>query len=140
MNGTTIGKMTPVHRPDPDDAVAGQTAAVVRLGGGVIADNLAGGPIETISTSRTMEQVEPPIAVVRDKALNALRALGGDDGDCFETILIKDRHFVGRRFRMSGFEAVWLVGERQISIFSDDSELIEVQPLDDDVVPLKKAA
>lgn len=87
-----------------------------------------------------MEHVEPSIAVVREKALAALRALGADGLDCMETILIEDRHFVGRRFRLGGFEAVWLAGQRQISIFSDDGELIEVQPLDDAAVPLKKAA
>jgi hypothetical protein len=53
-----------------------------------------------------MQHAESPIAVVREKALAALRALGADDGDYMETILIKDRRFAGRRFRLGGFEAV----------------------------------
>lgn len=87
-----------------------------------------------------MQHIEPPITVVREKALAALRALGAGDGDCMETILIKDRFFVGRRFRLGGFEAVWLAGEREMQIFSDDGQLIDVQPLDDEAAPLKKAA
>jgi hypothetical protein len=87
-----------------------------------------------------MKQAEPAIAFVREKALAALRAMGAEDGDCMEAILTRDRHVVGRRFRLGGFAAVWLAGERQISIFGEDGELIEVQPLDETVVPLKKAA
>ena len=87
-----------------------------------------------------MQQAEPAIAVVREKALAALRAVGAPGGDCMETILTKDRFFVGRRFRLGGFAAVWLAGEREIKIIGDDGRLIEVQPLDDELVPLKKAA
>lgn len=87
-----------------------------------------------------MEHVGPPTAVVREKALTALRALGAIDGDCMETILIKDRHFVGRRFRLGSFEAVWLAGQREIKILGGDGQLIEVQRLDDEAASLKKAA
>ena len=87
-----------------------------------------------------MEHPEPPISVVRQKVLAAFRAMGAADGGCSETILIKDRHFVGQRFRQCGFVALWMAGERFISLFDEAGKLIEMQSLGDAVVQLKKAA
>lgn len=87
-----------------------------------------------------MERAAAPLSVVRQKALAKLRAIGAGDGDGCETILIKDRLFVGRRFCLGGFEAVWLAGEGDVSIFNEVGELIDTQPLEEDVGPRKKAA
>lgn len=87
-----------------------------------------------------MEHPEPPISVVRQKVLAAFGELGAGDGDCTESILIKDRHFVGRRFCLGGFEAIWTAGESEISIFNEVGELIDTQPIEEVVVPMKKAA
>ena len=87
-----------------------------------------------------MEHTSPPISVVRQKALTTFQELGAGDGECSEVVLIKDRHFVGRRFCLGGFEAIWMAGESDISIFNEAGELIDKQPLEEAVVPLKKAA
>jgi hypothetical protein len=113
---------------------------VVLLIGVGIEGPSASGPMKTFSEEPHMEHPEPPISVVRQKVLAAFRAMGAADGGCSETILIKDRHVVGRRFRQGGFEAVWVAGEHSISIFNKAGDLIEMQSLDDAVVQLKKAA
>lgn len=87
-----------------------------------------------------MECTTPPISVVRQKVLAAFQELGAGDGECSESILIKDRHFVGRRFCLGGFEGVWLADESHISIFNEASELIDTQTVEEAVWPLKKAA
>jgi hypothetical protein len=90
--------------------------------------------------SRNMGQPDPPLSAVRQKVLEAFQAMGAGDGECAETILIKDRLFVGRRFCLGGFEAVWLAGEGHISIFNEAGVLIDTQPLTEADLPLKKAA
>ena len=87
-----------------------------------------------------MEQPATLISVVRQKVRAALHAMGAGDGECAETILIKDGHFVGRRFCLGGFEAVWIVGENQFSIFGERGEVIVTQSLEGDVEHLRKAA
>jgi hypothetical protein len=87
-----------------------------------------------------MENATPPISVVRQKVLAAFREVGAGDGDCSESILLKGRHFIGRRFCLGGFEAVWMAGEGHISIFDEAGELIDTRPLEEADVPLKKAA
>lgn len=66
--------------------------------------------------------------------------LGAGEGESSEVVLIKDRHLVGRRFCLGGFEGVWLVGDGYISIFGETGELIDTQPLEELVVPVRKAA
>jgi len=87
-----------------------------------------------------MECTTPPISVVRNKVLAVFQELGAGDGDCCESILITDRHFVGRRFCLGGFEAVWMVDEGHINVFNEAGKLIDTQPLEEIVMPLKKAA
>lgn len=88
-----------------------------------------------------MENSNPPISVVRQKVLAAFRALGAGNGECRETVLVKDRFVVGRRFCRGGFEAVWVVAEREIRILNENGERVELLPLEDsDIVLLKKAA
>lgn len=87
-----------------------------------------------------MEFTTSLTSVVRQKVLAAFQGLGAGDGECSEVVLIKDRHFVGRRFCLGGFEGVWLAGDGHISIFNEAGELIDTQPLEEAVVPLKKAA
>ena len=87
-----------------------------------------------------MEQPGLPISVVRQKVLAAFREHGAGDGECSESILISAGHFVGRRFCLGGFEAIWLAAESHISIFNDAGELIDTQPVEEAVVPMKKAA
>lgn len=85
-----------------------------------------------------MDHQEPPISVVRQKVLAAFQAMGAGDGGCAETILIKDGHFVGRRFCLGGLRAVWMAGENHISIFNEAGEQIETRPLEEE--RLRKAA
>ena len=87
-----------------------------------------------------MEHITPPVSVVRQKVLAVFQELDAGDGDCTESILIKDRHFVGRRFCLGGFEAIWLAGESHVSIFDEAGELIDTQPVEEAEVPLRKAA
>ena len=87
-----------------------------------------------------MDQPEPPLSVVRQKVSAAFRELAAGDGECAETILIKDRHFVGRRFCLGGFEVVWLAGEVRISIFDEAGQMIDAQSLEEAEMPLRKAA
>lgn len=46
--------------------------------------------------------------------------------DVIETILIREGHYVGRRFRVDGAHAVWLESEAEIRIWADSGELVEV--------------
>ena len=87
-----------------------------------------------------MEPTTPPISVVRQKVLAAFQELGAGDGNCSEIVLIKDGHFVGRRFRLGGFQGVWMAGERHFNIFDKAGDLIDTQVLEEAVVPMKKAA
>jgi len=43
----------------------------------------------------------------------------GASGPMIRTILLRDRHFAGQRFRCGGFQAVWLAGESEI-VFYDE--------------------
>lgn len=87
-----------------------------------------------------MDHTTPPLSLIRQKVLTAFQELGAGDGDCCEIVLIKDGHFVGRRFRLGGFEAIWLADESHVSIFDEAGELIDTQALEEAVMPLKKAA
>ena len=87
-----------------------------------------------------MEHITPPVSVVRQKVLAAFQELCAGEGNCCESVLIKDRHFVGHRFCLGGFMAVWMAGERHFSIFNEAGDLIESQSLEEADVPLKKAA
>jgi hypothetical protein len=95
-------------------------------------------PIKAVLESRMIEHQEPPISVVRQKVLAVFREMGVGDGGCTEAVLIKDGLFTGRRFRLGGFVAMWLVGECHISVFNEEGDMIASQPLDD--AELKKAA
>ena len=78
-----------------------------------------------------METPSPPVSAVRQKVLAAFQQLNAGGGECSEVVLIKDRHFVGRRFRQGGFEAIWMADEGHISIFNEAGELIDTQPLEE---------
>ena len=97
-------------------------------------------PMKACLEDRSMEHITPPVSVVRRTVLAAFGELGAGDGDCTESILIKDRHFVGRRFCLGGFEAIWMAGESHISIFNEAGDLIDTRPVEDADMPLKKAA
>jgi hypothetical protein len=43
-----------------------------------------------------------------------------------QTLLLRDRQLVGRRFCFEGVEAVWLTAERQIKFYNDQGECLRV--------------
>lgn len=42
-----------------------------------------------------------------------------------ESILLKDGHYIGRKFRFDGGHAIWECGEPQLSIYGQDGKLVK---------------
>ena len=42
-----------------------------------------------------------------------------------ESILLKDGHYIGRKFRFDGGHAIWECGEPQLSIYGQDGTLVK---------------
>jgi hypothetical protein len=61
----------------------------------------------------------------------AVQGCDGGPAEMIETILIREGHYVGRRFRIEGAHAVWLESEAEIRFWSDAGELLEVLRLVD---------
>jgi hypothetical protein len=87
-----------------------------------------------------MQQTDPPLSVVRQKVLGALKAMGASDSTCSEMALLNDGYVAGRRFCSGGLQAVWLAGDGRIRIFDEVGELIDTQSLDEADVPARRAA
>ena len=51
------------------------------------------------------------------------------EGDPCETILIRDGHYCGRRFKASGHEVIWFVEEDELKFYLPDGGLTEVLDL-----------
>src|SRR5262245_32920613 len=69
-----------------------------------------------------MDQVED----VRRQVRAELVKLGAsqDDG-LLETILIRDGHYCGRRFRMDDFQATWFLEENEIKYYGRDGAVLQ---------------
>jgi hypothetical protein len=53
------------------------------------------------------------------------------------SVLLRDRHFVGQRFRCGDFHAVWLAGSDRIEVTDAEGRPLKTISLEE---PLKKAA
>lgn len=54
------------------------------------------------------------------------RELISDYGDeIVESILLKDGHYIGRKFRFDGGHAIWKCGDLQLSIYGQDGALVK---------------
>ena len=42
-----------------------------------------------------------------------------------ETILLRDRFYVGRKFRAGGFQVIWWVEKNEIQVFDEDGQVVE---------------
>lgn len=72
-----------------------------------------------------------PTDPVRAQIVARLEQLQFAVGDgVLETILIRDGHYIGRRFRVDGAHAVWIHAEPDIRFWSDAGELLDVLKLD----------
>ncbi len=52
-------------------------------------------------------------------------AESGATGPIVRTILLRDRQFVGQRFRCEGFQAVLLAGKGEIEFYDEAGELLK---------------
>ena len=57
--------------------------------------------------------------------------LGASETSVTRTILIKDRYFVGYRYRCGGMQAVVLAGEREIEFYDEKGALLKSVSLED---------
>lgn len=57
--------------------------------------------------------------------------LGASEGPLTRTILIKDRYFVGHRYRCGGLQAVVLVGAKEIEFCDETGELLKSVSLEE---------
>lgn len=70
---------------------------------------------------------------VRERVRQLLNEMGAsDEPPLGETVLIRDGHYCGRRFEMSGMSAVWFIEENQIKFFDADGALHTVVDAVDD--------
>jgi hypothetical protein len=42
-----------------------------------------------------------------------------------ETILLRDRHYVGRKFRAGGYQVVWWIEKNVVEVFDQDGQIVE---------------
>lgn len=47
-----------------------------------------------------------------------------------ETILIRDGHYCGRRFRGNNYQAIWFIEENQLKIYGPDGGIVRVMSPD----------
>lgn len=48
-----------------------------------------------------------------------------DPTSTIRTVLLKDRYFVGHRFRCEGFQAVWLAGGSVVEFYDEKGTLLK---------------
>jgi len=64
---------------------------------------------------------------IRQLVQQTFSKLGTDaSSEARETILIRDGHYCGRRFRRGGLEAVWFIEENQIKFHGKDGGIVKV--------------
>jgi hypothetical protein len=56
----------------------------------------------------------------------------GATGPVIRTLLLRDRYFVGHKFRCGGFQAVWLVGGDEIEFYDEGGTLMRTIRLEAD--------
>lgn len=55
----------------------------------------------------------------------------GATGPMIRTILLRDRHFVGHKFRCGGVQAVWLADEDEIAFYDEGGVLVKTVRLEE---------
>ena len=69
----------------------------------------------------------------------AVADLGFKNKVCKESVLIRERYFVGRQFRYEGVRAVWFAEEELVKLHSDDGRFLGTITVADEPV-MKRAA
>jgi hypothetical protein len=57
-----------------------------------------------------------------------------------ETILVRDRHFAGRRFGFAGIRAVWLADQGIVEFYDENDDLLRVVTVSPDPAGGEEAA
>jgi hypothetical protein len=71
--------------------------------------------------------------------VEGFRALGAADPEAVSrAILLRERRFVGHRFRCDGIQALRLAGEDAIAFYDDQGKLLKTVPLEAE--PVNRAA
>jgi hypothetical protein len=52
-----------------------------------------------------------------------------DSGSLTRTILLRDRHFVGQKYRFDGGYAAWIAATNMIEIYGDNGKLLKTVAL-----------
>lgn len=70
---------------------------------------------------------------VRNSFRDFVRLHGGTDylAPIFETTLIRDGSYCGRKFSLSGFSIIWFIDEQQVKLFGQNGSLLESRSLRD---------
>jgi hypothetical protein len=70
-------------------------------------------------------------ATIHDLVAATLRSMGlCDDPACLiRTILLRDRYFVGQKYRFDGGYAAWVAETNVIEVYGDDGKLLQTFPL-----------
>jgi hypothetical protein len=59
------------------------------------------------------------------EVITSIFAQKGVNPPFIETILLRDRFYVGRKFRAGGFQVIWWVEKNVIEVFDQDGQVVE---------------
>ena len=57
----------------------------------------------------------------------------GVNSPFIETILLRDRFYVGRKFRAGGFQVIWWVEKNLVEVFDEDGQVVKTIGLDQEL-------
>ena len=78
---------------------------------------------------------------IRELVKNALQKMGRKDAQpVAERLLLRDRHYVGRRFEFVGVSAVWLAEAEEIKFYGASGEFLRAIQLSGERETLRRAA
>jgi hypothetical protein len=71
------------------------------------------------------------LETIHDAVVAVLHSMGlcDDSGSLIRTILLRDRHFVGHKYRFDGGYATWIAAKNTIEVFGDDGKLLKTVAL-----------
>lgn len=84
------------------------------------------GPCPLAPANPTMTHVDY-LEKLRDYVRSNLSAMGADLEAFQETILIRNGHYCGRRFRAGAFEAVWFSDENELKFYAPEGGVARVE-------------
>ena len=61
---------------------------------------------------------------VRQFVTSAFSELGAVEPIC-ETVLLRNRYYVGRKYTSGGFTAIWSADTNQVEVFSQDGQAVQ---------------